>query len=296
MSNRKITKEQFTDGTTIDGTRIEKALDDVATRFNNVEKGDLEKRFVQTQYVMGCMPVVRDEDGKLDRNARQVVLQWLNTTNDLRNGTMGMLVDNEDRTYTNRYRVKGFGTEDGVMWSTPLIFKEPVIVKDIHVFFITDFHDFGTDSYAIFNEKEAWNQDTSTPYNPLKQTDILLHVDSPYQSEQRAYNLKELCRHDFEEQAYTINRYQQYPDFAGKGRVEFNDMLPLFPRTTNNSSANQTPINGSAFNLSDINTPIPRDSRVRLSIKPSGALGSTPPPWSTQYYSVVITIYEEIIE
>ena len=36
MSNRKITKEQFTDGTTIDGTRIEKALDDIATRFNNV--------------------------------------------------------------------------------------------------------------------------------------------------------------------------------------------------------------------------------------------------------------------
>jgi len=295
MSNRKITKEQFTDGTTIDGTRIEKALDDIATRFNNVEKGDLEKRFTQTQYVMGCMPCKRSYSGAED-NETVLHLQWLDDTNS-DSQVVDAATDAPDK-YDNRYRVKGFGTEGGDLWTTPLIFKKPVIVKDIHVFFITDFYDFGTDDYAIFHDEEAHYQDLDAPYHPLKWTDVLLHVDSPYQSEKRAYNLKELCRHDFEEQAYTLNRYQQYPDFAGKGRVEFNDMLPLFPRTTNNSKANQTPINGLAINLSDINTPIPRDSRIRLSIQPPKTQSSAMRPlgFTNQYYSVVLTVYEEIVE
>jgi len=295
MSNRKITKEQFTDGTTIDGTRIEKALDDVATRFNNVEKGDLEKRFTQTQYVMGCMPCKRDTTGDIVKDG-VLHLQWLYDYNNPDQTTTPFAVGMNYDLFDNPMRVKGFDTEGGYMSTTPLIFKKPVIVKDIHVFFITDFYDFGTDSYAIFNDEEAHYQDVDTPYNPLKWTDVLLHVDSPYQSEQRAYNLKELCRHDFEEQAYTLNRYQEYPDSAGKGRVEFNDMLPLFPRTTNNSKANQTPINGLAINLSDINTPIPRDSRIRLSIQPPKGQDADVDGFTNQYYSVVMTVYEEIVE
>jgi len=75
-------------------------------------------------------------------------------------------------------------------------------------------------------------------------------------------------------------------------------MLPLFPRTTNNSKANQTPINGLAINLSDINTPIPRDSRIRLSIQPPKTQSSAMRPlgFTNQYYSVVLTVYEEIVE
>jgi len=179
MSNRKITKEQFTDGTTIDGTRIEKALDDIATRFNNVEKGDLEKRFTQTQYVMGCMPCKRSYSGAED-NETVLHLQWLDDTNS-DSQVVDAATDAPDK-YDNRYRVKGFGTEGGDLWTTPLIFKKPVIVKDIHVFFITDFYDFGTDDYAIFHDEEAHYQDLDAPYHPLKWTDVLLHVDSPYQS------------------------------------------------------------------------------------------------------------------
>ena len=48
-----MTDEQFADGTTIDGSRIDKAMSDIVDHANNIPKGDMGRRFVQTQYVAG---------------------------------------------------------------------------------------------------------------------------------------------------------------------------------------------------------------------------------------------------
>ena len=48
--NRKITDEQFVEGSTIDGTRIEKALDDTYDKLNNVPKQNLKQMFVPRTY------------------------------------------------------------------------------------------------------------------------------------------------------------------------------------------------------------------------------------------------------
>lgn len=53
---RTITDEQFADGTTIDGDRLDRAMGDVVARFNEVRLGDLKRRWVQQQYVMGHSP------------------------------------------------------------------------------------------------------------------------------------------------------------------------------------------------------------------------------------------------
>ena len=45
---RTLTKEQFSTGTTIDGDRIDNALDDVVERGNDIPYGDLRKRWVPT--------------------------------------------------------------------------------------------------------------------------------------------------------------------------------------------------------------------------------------------------------
>lgn len=51
--NRKITDEQFVEGSTIDGTRIEKALDDTYDKLNNVPKQNLKQMFVPRTYFCG---------------------------------------------------------------------------------------------------------------------------------------------------------------------------------------------------------------------------------------------------
>lgn len=55
-SLRTLTDEQFTDGTTIDGSRIDNALDESVEHFNEVPSGDVSTRFTKTQYVFGYQP------------------------------------------------------------------------------------------------------------------------------------------------------------------------------------------------------------------------------------------------
>lgn len=50
---REITDQQFSTGTTIDGSRIDDAMSDAVDRVNDVPKSDIATRWTQTQYVMG---------------------------------------------------------------------------------------------------------------------------------------------------------------------------------------------------------------------------------------------------
>lgn len=55
-STRIVTEEQFSDDTTIDGDRLDKAYQDLTDRVNNIPKGDIRTRFTQQQYVFGYSP------------------------------------------------------------------------------------------------------------------------------------------------------------------------------------------------------------------------------------------------
>ena len=55
-SLRTLTDEQFSDGTTIDGTRIDDALGESVEHFNDVPPGDVSTRFTKTQYIFGYQP------------------------------------------------------------------------------------------------------------------------------------------------------------------------------------------------------------------------------------------------
>lgn len=56
---RVVTDEQFSDGTTIDGNRLDRAVQDVQDRINNVPYGDLKSRWVPITYVCGWQPQSR---------------------------------------------------------------------------------------------------------------------------------------------------------------------------------------------------------------------------------------------
>ena len=54
MAIRKITEEQFTDGSTIDGTRINKAFTDTFSTLNNLPIGEVEQCFIpRTIHLVG---------------------------------------------------------------------------------------------------------------------------------------------------------------------------------------------------------------------------------------------------
>ena len=55
-SLREVTDVQMSDGTSVDGSRIDRALDEASERFNNLEGGDFSEMFTKTQFVFGMQP------------------------------------------------------------------------------------------------------------------------------------------------------------------------------------------------------------------------------------------------
>jgi hypothetical protein len=52
-SLRHTTDEQFSEGTTVDGSRLDRAMDELTGHYNNIPSGDLVTRFAETKYVFG---------------------------------------------------------------------------------------------------------------------------------------------------------------------------------------------------------------------------------------------------
>ena len=98
---RKVTDQQFSEGTTIDGDRIDVAIEDVVDRFNYIKKGDIGSRWVPNQFVMGWSP-------QKDSVTSKHYLPWLDHCNDDRQIPAGVTAPDE---YENRLREKGYAVE-----------------------------------------------------------------------------------------------------------------------------------------------------------------------------------------
>ena len=106
MSNRIITDEQFSNYTTVDGNRLDKALQDTEDSVNNIKNGQLGTRWTQSQIVMGWQTgSVRNAPGVASTSAayrnQAPWLRFYNSEAD-RVGTEG--------TIAHPFRVKGTGT------------------------------------------------------------------------------------------------------------------------------------------------------------------------------------------
>ena len=55
-SIRVMTDVQMSDGTAVDGSRIDRALDESSDRFNNLEEGDFSEQFTKSSFVFGMQP------------------------------------------------------------------------------------------------------------------------------------------------------------------------------------------------------------------------------------------------
>ena len=140
---RTITKDQFSTGTTIDGDRIDNALDDVVERVNEVPYGDMRKRWVPTTYVAGWTPqspqcltsgtpepttgTTASKVGGVYGTHHGPWLRVLNFNSEVADGTIGSS-PSDDNQITNPYRLKGvsvpgihpFGTVDAAGGFAPI--------------------------------------------------------------------------------------------------------------------------------------------------------------------------------
>jgi hypothetical protein len=301
--NRYITNEQFADGTTIDGSRIDNALQEVQDHVNSIPLGDLGSRYTQTQFVLGWAPASRIVANQAD--TRLPWAQAMNSDDQLATVTGGVAAPPES--YQNPQRIKGYATPGIVptdkeiapaapipgngaqyIWTTPIHFGKPVILKSLELFFMTDDVTVSINPYA--NTYQFTTRPEGYPIDATEGVTIQVLADRPkaYGSEDRKNNQIVANKTDFVVVDARMNAVVAAPTV---------DMFPT-PWPGGN-------MDGKYFQL-DMNEPIPQKTRIRIAVcipdytnsdavstwevNPSGNAA----PWLRQYYSMTLTVLEEL--
>jgi hypothetical protein len=306
--NRNITKEVFYDGTTIDGTRLEKGMGEIADGINDVKKGNTKQRFVATQYHAGFNPIDRTSGHKYH------FFPFLRHNNTV-GGTVGAVPVNAP---FNPLRFKSSavpgidpdaGNADQYFWTRSFHFERPVVVHGVSVLIHLDVGSDadrpypGTRDPAVVPRPYEYNTvglpgagDPPQGFTPTSNTidvPIVLDVMNPAAPEDARLTDVEFVRARFvinEEKTSIV-----VPDPSGTGWDDF------APNYNSGDITDAQPLYGRIVEYRDLNIPVHERSRVRLAIAvpfydgalyTQGTWGDI--PWFIQAWSVTLTVLEEV--
>jgi hypothetical protein len=306
---RQITKETFYDGTTIDGSRLDKAMGEIVDHVNDVPKGDVQKRFVAVQYHAGFQPQDR-------ATAAYHRFPWLSVLN------TDVVGDAPQSAPYNILRLKGssvagiYHNAGGAAaavgsqyaWTRVFHFSRPVVVNALNVLMRLD----GGATTATNPYVGTHNPGAVSPYTtgihtrppvfvsgtPSADVVVVLDVCNPASPEDAELNDVELTRHRWvvNEEPFTLIPASTTPAAA----PTWNDFNPPFDAIGPGGTDNR-PINGRLLELSDLNIPIHQNARVRLSIvipKYDGTVSGVGSwgaiPWYLQAWDATLTVLEEV--
>ena len=179
MSIRYFTKQQFSDGTTIDGNRLEEALQELESLSNGVPVSAIKTRFTQSQIVSGWSPVLDSVVGRADPF---------------------LPIVNIDGSAVNVNRYKGTLTNpsngDLLGWEISTQFDHPVIINSLDYALLQD--DAVSAPYQL--------PGISAPYLPPQtfETEVHIYVDSEYAPSDRTQSDMEIHKHDFNTNAWLL--------------------------------------------------------------------------------------------
>ena len=307
---RNLTKEVFYDGTTIDGSRLEKAVGEVVDGINNVKKGNTKQRFVTTQYHAGFNPTPR----RTSTAANTATWPWLELAN-----RVGSVFGPKpcDAPY-NPMRCKGTGVPgivafDGTLsgqgaqyaWTRTFYLSRPAILYGVSVLMHVDGGADATRPYSgTINPATipAYTYNISAGGAPphgyfsvdgTVDVPIVLDVMNPSTPEDA----------EMTDVAYTRTRWEitsektsfQEPNSTSTG---WDDMLPHYD---SGQLTDVRPLCGRIVEHRDLNIPVHQRGRVRLAIALPKYDGSTVTagswgtiPWFLQGWSVTLTFLEEV--
>jgi len=212
MTTREITKQQFSDGTTIDSDRLDKMNSEVADYVNNVPQRGITNKWVPTRYVWGYAPWdtsgqgpgVGNSAGKgvvtpnfFGPNYYVPFIPWLPVVNNNKTTQPRKSSSTLDTptTFTNPERYKGYlaqdadlgntadfspidGTRNQYSWEVGWATNNPTIIKEISVVF---------DKTLEFPDKTlsgllGWSRDRNWETGPQAPTFMNLVEETPLSS------------------------------------------------------------------------------------------------------------------
>lgn len=323
MTTRKVTKVQFSDGTSIDGNRIQTFVDNLEERINNIPTGDIKTRYMEQQIVAGwqvasgsatAAPSVPYAYHDILTN----FCPWTRVSNKFVQKTAAQQdFEPSDPNVINDYRVKGL-TNPSIAndynevnfnaavqrtsatqycWTQAFNVGDQPAILDSLAFFVYRDPQMGPAAASYGDEFKNTVVPTGAPPSYgigqyLQDIHVVVDIDSPFNSENKTYNDVEVTRHEFSSLGQLFTSFQ-FPTDAALTPFQAN-MLPYHPH----------PVRGLAINLRNVNIPLHENARVRVRLViPNYGIDSAgnprQEPWgnnplSTFSWGSCITLLEEI--
>ena len=254
-SIRMITKQQFSESTTIDGNRLDEAMQDVRDRFNAIPKGDLARRWFQTQYVLGHSPASANNSSE---SLFPSIYPFVSIVNEDSIGPLGELGpdktnDTSDYEVSNQYRIKGIQQQnpllpdsymDEIAYTSSHIFSRPAILDGFNLVSLND--------GGRFNVPFAGFELLNIRY-PVY---VVISIDNAYAPENRAYNQKLIFKYD-------VDYLRQDKLYATPLDVTLADEYKY--KTPTDATGTRGYI-GSIIDMNDLDIHVPAGGRIRVSI------------------------------
>ena len=291
---RLITKQQFAEGTTIDGSRLDDAMNDVVTRVNKVPAGDFLQRHTKTQYVAGWTP--HDEATYETHH-----FPWMTYINQ-ESEVFGTTTAPPSGSFVNVMRAKGIeapGIEpdrkgDGTLdlqgnkhylWETSFFFHKPAIIDDIRLFLLTSHADATNRVYSRDFKYGSSPPVGFTNGDPTQDMSVSLTVDDEFNRENRSRSHVEAIYTGRKIRFSTVTMLKQ-------PAASVTDMVP-------SGHFDGLP-HGIMIAMEDLNIPLHQDSRARITVSipcySSSNVSDWPQdaPWRAGNFTLVLTALEEI--
>tara|TARA_R110002020_G_scaffold37128_1_gene112207 strand:+ start:136 stop:921 length:786 start_codon:yes stop_codon:yes gene_type:complete len=259
MSIRTLTDEQFSDGTTVDGDRLAKALTDTEKRFDQIPDGDLLERHMQTQMVLGWAgPIGADI-------TKNIQYPWL-PTNNVWTMPGSTIMDR----FKGLRRGDDAGTGVNLVMTVPVQLGSPAVIQAIDTLFLTriDYHNW--------NPADFINDRNSCPH-------IMVYVDNPFLPEDVAKN--SVVLHQI---PITANAIDVTGESANTGVAATADMYPPY-----NDNGVAGKLRGVHIKADNLNIPLPANARVRFCMSFFAILATK--DWKEFEPSITVTLLEGLI-
>lgn len=288
-SLRRFTSQQFSDGTTIDGNRLEKALQDLEDWSNKIKDGDFANRWMQSQFVLKYLPPTTDSDAALAASSgvaanyrRAPFLPVYNAKQTENPHRLKGTKLHWQTGYVNPVAGANQYNEQAVWTSAFSVGDDPLIISAVDGVFLTYDDEYHTD----------WKYGSGSPggASGTYSNDIHLQItaDNPFLPNLQLKNT--IVFHKYLSSADGSLFCDQAISLAG-----IDDMNPKLTSVTGMVPMHETSL---SMNLDDLNIPIPPYTRLRFSVVlPVGAgpLWSAQ-PWRNSIPTLTLTVLERIVD
>lgn len=273
MSFRLFSREQVSDGTSI-SLRLEKLLADFARRWNNVPRRDVRRRFFPDYTVTGYTPGQPNTAGVPYNWSHPFTRAFNHPSNAVSAGAEPAdLIKNPFRTKGDGVvGIDGMqsGDDDGVRytWATTFAYGRPVVVISLAVWLLTDW---------IFDNEFEYGAGAPHPYlngGMVEDVSISLEVDDPWSREDRSAAsqvfLRKVCSAeagaDQQSWAFSTKSSLMAAATAHGGYWGTQGTPAAYTMQWGMEQGEDEMPSGIVFIAQDLNIPLPRDSRLRLSL------------------------------